>query len=152
MTQSHLQLRRSNGHGDEPETGAPTARDEGWISRRNALGLRQVLQIAVDCDWNQKQLAVLLGTVPRTLQRWRDQAEREGALPLSGDTVERLSYLLGIWKALVILFPTPANRGLWLRQPNAAPPFNGQAPLARMLSGQVADLYVVRQVLDGARG
>jgi hypothetical protein len=37
-------------------------------------------------------------------------------------------------------------------KPNTAPLFGGQSALARMLSGNVADLYVVRQYLDAVRG
>jgi hypothetical protein len=39
-----------------------------------------------------------------------------------------------------------------VRRPNSAPLFNGQSALQRMLGGQVADLYVVRQYLDAQRG
>lgn len=120
--------------------------------RRNAVGLRQVLAIAATVELTQAQLGALLGASPRTLQRWRRQAEAHGTLPLSIDTVERMSYLLGIWKALCILFPTPENRVLWLRNANASATFNGQAPLQRMLGGYVADLYTVRRYLDGMRG
>lgn len=35
---------------------------------------------------------------------------------------------------------------------NSGPAFNGQPLLDRLLGGRVADLYVVRSVLDGARG
>jgi hypothetical protein len=40
----------------------------------------------------------------------------------------------------------------WVRRPNAAPLFGGRSALDRMLGGQVADLYVVRQYLDAQRG
>ena len=40
----------------------------------------------------------------------------------------------------------------WLRKPNSAPLFGGHSALDRMLGGQVADLYVVRQYLDAQRG
>jgi hypothetical protein len=40
----------------------------------------------------------------------------------------------------------------WVRQPNAAAPFGGRSALERMLSGRVADLYVVREYLDAERG
>lgn len=130
----------------------PAEKDADWVARRNAVGLREALAIGERWQLNQEQLGRLLGTVPRTLQRWRRQVEQSGRLELSTDTVERLSYLLGISKALTILLPTPENRSRWLRHGNADPLFNGQAPLARMLSGQVADLYVVRRYLDGARG
>lgn len=136
----------------QPPNSPPPSQDGDWIARRNAAGLREMLAIAQKWQLNQEQLSRLLGTAPRSLQRWRKQAESSGRLELSGDTVERMSYLLGIAKALTILLPTPENRLLWLRNANSAPSFNGQAPLARMLQGQVSDLFVVRRHLDAARG
>ncbi len=135
-----------------PKPAVPPAADPERSARRNALGLREALAIAAHWQINQEQLARLLGSVPRSLQRWRKQADETGLLPLSADTVERISYLLGIHKALQILLPTPDNQRLWLRNANGGPAFNGQPPLDRLLGGQVADLYVVRGVLDGARG
>ena len=71
---------------------------------------------------------------------------------LTRDTLERVSYILGIYKALQILLPDPAAADAWVRKPNTAPLFGGAAALQRMLSGNVADLYVVRQYLDAWRG
>jgi hypothetical protein len=91
----------------------------------------------------------LLGDPPEsTFYKWK--RERDGAL--SRDTLERISYLLGIFKALAILFPQPERADAWLRKPNAAPAFAGKSALERMLSGNVADLFVVRQYLDAQRG
>jgi hypothetical protein len=91
----------------------------------------------------------LLGDPPEsTFYKWK--RERDGAL--SRDTLERISYLLGIFKALAILFPQRDRADAWLRRPNDAPTFGGQSALERMLSGNVADLYVVRQYLDAQRG
>jgi len=91
----------------------------------------------------------LLGIASRsTFFKWR--REREPRLPQ--DTLERLSYLLGIYKALQILLPDPRAADEWVRKPNHAPPFGDRSALERMLSGQVADLYVVRQYLDAERG
>jgi len=39
-----------------------------------------------------------------------------------------------------------------VRRPNDAPLFGGKSALERMLSGNVADLYIVRQYLDAQRG
>jgi hypothetical protein len=63
-----------------------------------------------------------------------------------------VSYVLGIYKALQILLPQQAAADAWVRRPNAAPLFGGRPALDRMLSGNVADLYVVRQYLDAQRG
>lgn len=91
----------------------------------------------------------LLGDPPEsTFYKWK--RERDGAL--SRDTLERISYLLGIFKALTILFPQPDRADEWMRRPNEAPTFGGRSALERMLSGNVADLYVVRQYLDAQRG
>ena len=130
----------------------PQPRSAKWIVRRNAVGLRQMFAIAEKWQINQEQLGKLLGAAPRSLQRWRKQADDAGELELSKDTVERMSYVLGISKALTILLPTPANRLLWLLNPNSGSILNGQAPLDRMLQGQVADLFVIRRYLDSARG
>ena len=91
----------------------------------------------------------LLGDLPEsTFYKWKRQ--RDGAL--GRDTIERISYLLGIWKSLQILFPDPAQADAWLHKPNQSPLFGGHSALERMLSGNVADLFVVRQYLDAQRG
>jgi hypothetical protein len=91
----------------------------------------------------------LLGIASRsTFFKWR--RERDPRLP--GDTLERLSYLLGIYKSLQILLPDARAADNWIRKPNTAALFGGRSALERMLSGQVADLYVVRQYLDAERG
>jgi hypothetical protein len=91
----------------------------------------------------------LLGDPPEsTFYKWKRQ--QGGAL--GRDTLERISYLLGIWKSLQILFPDPAQADAWLHKPNTAALFGGHSALERMLSGNVADLYVVRQYLDAQRG
>ncbi len=91
----------------------------------------------------------LLGDPPEsTFYKWK--RERDAAL--ARDTLERISDLLGIWQALQILFPDPDQADAWLHKPNTAPLFGGQSALERMLSGNVADLFVVRQYLDAQRG
>jgi len=60
--------------------------------------------------------------------------------------------LLGIYKALQLLLPDTHAADEWIHKPNTAPPFGGRSALERMLTGNVADLYVVRQYLDAQRG
>ena len=66
--------------------------------------------------------------------------------------IERISYLLGIFKALELLFPDPTRADAWIRRANDAAPFGGRSALDRMLSGNVSDLFVVRSYLDAQRG
>ena len=92
----------------------------------------------------------LLGSPPRsTYYKWKKAPE---SAHLGRDTLERISYLLGIYKALQILLPDEKAADAWIKKPNAAPLFGGKSALQRMLSGNVADLYVVRQYLDAMRG
>jgi hypothetical protein len=89
--------------------------------------------------------------VPRaTYYQWRKNPARVPAL--DRDKITRLSYLLGIYKALQILFPTTEDAALWIHAPNDAPLFHGRSALDRMLAGQMNDLHVVRQYLDAVRG
>lgn len=91
----------------------------------------------------------LLGDPPEsTFYKWK----RLQSGTLGRDTLERISYLLGIFKDLQILFPDPDQADGWVHRANRAMTFGGHSALDRMLSGNVADLYVVRQYLDAQRG
>jgi len=93
---------------------------------------------------------VLLGAPGRsTFFKWK--AAPDGA-ELTRDTLERLSCILGIYKALQILLPDPGAADTWVKRPNNAPLFGGRSALARMPGGNVADLLAVRQYLDAQRG
>jgi uncharacterized protein (DUF2384 family) len=90
---------------------------------------------------------VLLGRPSRTtFYGWK---KAEGG-KLSHDTLERVSYVLGIYKALQLLFSNPDQADAWMKKPNAA--FGGQSALERVLGGRVVDLAEVRQYLDFVRG
>jgi len=121
----------------------PAAIDLGGPALRSFFRIAEAWRLRIA---DQRKL---LGEPPEsTFYKWKRQ--QEGGL--GRDTLERISYLLGIWKDLQILFPDPAQADAWLHKPNAAPLFGSQSALQRMLSGNVADLYVVRQYLDAQRG
>lgn len=111
--------------------------------------LRTFFRIAEAWKLSVGEQMKLLGLSSRsTYFRWK----RNGAERLSRDTLERLSYVFGIYKGLQILLPNPEVADGWVRRPNDAPLFNGSSTLDRMLSGNVADLYVVRRYVDAQRG
>ncbi|MBA2669406.1 MAG: DUF2384 domain-containing protein [Gemmatimonadetes bacterium] len=111
--------------------------------------LRTLFRIADRWELSADQLMTLLGmTAPSTYYKWRNSPPRK----LSPDLLERISYLFGIYKALQILLPEQSLADSWLRRPNSNPLFGGRAPLERMLTGQVADLFLVRRHLDAERG
>jgi len=121
-----------------------------WSSAElSGPALRTFFRIADAWKLSSVDARRLLGDPPRsTFFLWK----RTGEGQLSRDTLERVSYVLGIYKALQILLPEEAAADTWVRRPNAAPLFGGRPALDRMLSGNVADLYVVRQYLDAQRG
>jgi antitoxin Xre/MbcA/ParS-like protein len=111
--------------------------------------LRTFFNIAQAWNLSARECMALLGLRSRsTFHVWKDG--RAGAL--SRDTVERISYVLGIYKALQILLPSGEAADAWIRKPNAAPLFGGRSALDRLTSGNVSDLYEVRRYLDAQRG
>ena len=117
--------------------------------RLSGPALRTFFRIADEWELSSDEARTLLGSPPRsTFFLWK----KTGHGQLGRDTLERVSYILGIYKALQILLPDAAAADAWVRKPNAAPIFGGKPALERMLSGNVADLYVVRQYLDAWRG
>jgi hypothetical protein len=115
----------------------------------SAPALRTLFRIAEAWKLSSPELMKLLGRPPRsTFYKWKQLQN----VVLPPDVLERISYIFGIYAALQVLLPRPDAADAWIRKPNTAPLFGGKSALDRMLSGQVADLYVVRQYLDAQRG
>ncbi|HEX2013390.1 MAG TPA: MbcA/ParS/Xre antitoxin family protein [Roseateles sp.] len=114
-----------------------------------AAALRTFFNIAKAWELSNEEQQRLLGCGRTTFFDWKAGRVKRG---LDGATLERLSHLFGIYAALQILLPIPERANAWIRKPNSAPLFGGGSALQRLLGGQVADLYVVRQYLDAQRG
>lgn len=131
--------------------GRPTHEAMPAAAHRDMSGpaLRAFFNIASAWKLNTAQQRTLLGNpASSTFFKWKK--ELGGSLPR--DVLERISYVLGIYKALQILIPDEGRADAWITNPNFAPLFQGQSALDRMLGGNVADLYAVRQYLDAQRG
>jgi hypothetical protein len=114
--------------------------------------LRTYFNIVDAWNLDTGQAMTLLGFDGRTRStffKWKRDPE---SARLTREKLERLSYLFGIYKDLQILLPKPEAADTWIHRPNDAPLFAGRPALDRMLSGNVADLYVVRKYLDAQRG
>lgn len=70
---------------------------------------------------------------------------------LDADTLTRVSYLIGIFKALNILY-SQALADAWISRPNTNRLLAGQTPLAYMTKGGLPALQAVRRLLDARRG
>ena len=114
-----------------------------------SAAFRAFFRIAEAWKLDNAAARTLLGRPPAsTYYKWK--TGEVGSV--SRDVVERLSYLLGIYRSLQLLLPDPEAADAWVRRPNQAPLFGGRSALDRMLSGNVADLYRVREYLDAERG
>ena len=118
--------------------------------RLSSAALQAFFNLSERWGLSAAQERILLGSPPEsTFFKWK--AERT-ARRLGRDVLERISYLLGIAKALNILLPSPRAADEWVKKPNAAPLFHGQSALDRMLGGSLVDLADVRRYLDAQRG
>ena len=118
-----------------------------FTSAETAALVRAGIRLFEQWRLSDAQARRLLGDPSaRTYARWK----RGEAARVPADTARRLSYLMGIHKALRYLFKEPERAHAWVRKENTA--FGGQSALERMLAGDVVDLAAVRGYLDAERG
>tara|TARA_Y100000052_G_scaffold26546_1_gene31685 strand:+ start:429 stop:1001 length:573 start_codon:yes stop_codon:yes gene_type:complete len=117
---------------EQPETGI----DNSEVSR---IALKTFFNISDAWDLTEQEEKELLGNPsPSLYQQWR-----AGNGPIvSQATLVRISYVLGIYKNLRILYPDESRANAWIRKPNKA--FAGASGLERMIQ----DLASVRHYLD----
>lgn len=123
----------------EAELGQITQAEAGAMFRA-ALNLFRLWGVG------DEQAAVLLDMPVRTFRRWK----ADGAGRLGRDGRARLSNLMGIHKALRLIFREPQRGYDWIKAGNTA--FAGRSALEVMLGGELTDLMRVRRYLDAERG
>jgi hypothetical protein len=123
-----------------PFTPEPITDEEAAAMFRAALNLFRLWGVTDD------QAAVILDVPRRTFARWK--AREVGRIGRDGKA--RLSNLMGIHKALRIIFRDPARGYAWVKAVNEA--FAGRSALDVMLGGELTDLMRVRRYLDAERG
>ena len=128
------------------ETPAPVA--SAGISEDEAKAMaRAVVRLFERWELTDAQASVLLGEMsPRTWARWKQGEVGR----LSRDLKTRLSNLMGIHKALRIIFSDASQGYAWVQRENLA--FAGRTALDVMLDGEITDLMRVRRYLDSERG
>jgi hypothetical protein len=111
-----------------------------------AAALRGFFAIVEAWGVGMEDARALLGSpAERTFYAWR----AGNAVRMPQDTLRRIGYVAGIYKALELLYTDGALADGWVKRPNQA--FGGQTPLQRMRAGDVTDLAAVRFYLDAAR-
>ena len=117
--------------------------------RKSGPALRAFFRIAETWGLDVDEQRGLLGWPSRSaFYNWK--AGRAVTLPY--DTLVRISLVLGIYKALHILYPEDEFADGWVRMRNLHPLFEDRTPLRVMVEGDVGSLYDVRRLLDGRRG
>ncbi|MBW7946601.1 MAG: DUF2384 domain-containing protein [Sphingomonadaceae bacterium] len=128
------------------DTSAPAFRPAPITDAEGAAMFRAALNLFRAWEITDEAAATLLDLPLRTYRRWK----AEGPGRMGRDGKARLSNLMGIHKALRIIFREPHRGYAWVKAPSAA--FEGQSALAVMLGGELTDLMRVRRYLDAERG
>lgn len=95
---------------------------------------------------NAEVRAILGSPAERTFYKWRSG---EISLRVPEDTLRRIGYVAGIYKALQIAYSDSELADGWVHRANRK--FGNSTPLQRMAGGDVTDLAAVRSYIDAAR-
>lgn len=111
-----------------------------------AAGLRAFFAIMERWGVSNEDAKKLLGQPGKsTFHNWKSGVVGERVAG-EFDLATRISYVLGIFRALESIYARPELADSWVRKPNQA--FGGQSALERMAAGQIVDLAAVREYLD----
>lgn len=127
------------------ETVPAPFRPESVTLQEGGAMFRAALNLFAKWGVTDAQAAVLTDMPVRSFRRWK----AEGSGRISRDGLARLSNLMGIHKALRIIFQEPQRGYDWIKASNAA--FEGATALAVMLGGELTDIMRVRRYLDAER-
>jgi hypothetical protein len=129
---------------------AEADRTDPAVRRRlSAPAVRTFFQIARVWGLSTGEERALLGWPPSsTFHKYKSG----DAGVLSFDTLTRVSLVLGIYKALQLLYSEPGFADRWMRMPNANAVFGGTSPMAFAADNGLDGLLQIRRLLDGRRG
>lgn len=139
-----------------PDTLIPVAEPVALDRRADAQVRKKMSGPAMRSFFNLAERWQLSVEQRRALLGWPSQSTyhnyRNGNVgTLSYDVLTRISLLVGIFKALHILYPDFADR--WMQLPNSNPVFGGRPPIEWLAAdGGMDGLYRVRRLLDARRG
>lgn len=111
------------------------------------VALTAFFNLANHWDLSTAEMAQLLGNIKNSrFFDWKKNHNQK----IPADTMERISYLLGIYKSLLILLPTKEAAHEWVKKPNGH--FNNISALEFILNNGFSGLIDVRRYLDAERG
>lgn len=123
----------------------PFPSDPQERTRLAGIGMPAFVRLSELWGLTPVEQAILLGaSSPEQCSGWLDGDVEDAGEEL----LYRLSYMLGIYKALQMLGADTDGGRRWLRGANQSAAFDGASPLDRMLRGEFGDLAAVREYLD----
>lgn len=118
-------------HSDEIEAMGPAA-------------LRTYFRIANAWQLDDLEQRRLLGDpLPATFLSWQDGDSLPGA-----EALQRITGVLGIYRALQVLFPDRVQADAWIRRANDASVFGGSSALDLMMSSGAIGIHLVQRHLE----
>ncbi|TWI69384.1 uncharacterized protein DUF2384 [Pseudoduganella lurida] len=120
----------------------------GERERLSRSALKGFFRLAAAWKLRDDEARELLGGLSSSaFYEWKKQPDRV----LEVDRITRISYLLGIYKSLHILYGDKLADE-WVALPNKNVIFGGRTPLAFMLAGGLLAMQTVRKLVDARRG
>lgn len=126
---------------------APNLADPATRKRLSPSAIQGFFRIAAKWRVRDEDARQLLGGI----SSGSFYALKKSARVLDQDTLTRVSLLVGIYKALNILY-SARLADAWVTLPNSNPMFHGRSPLAYMQRLGLPGMLHVRQLLDARRG
>ncbi len=126
----------------------PDLSDPKERARLSPAAIAAFLRIAELWELKNEQAMALLGGMSNG--KYHD-LKRHRVVILGQDELTRISYIIGIFKSLNVLFSTRlANQ--WVQLENINPMFKGAPPIQVMLRNGIPALMETRRLLDSRRG
>jgi hypothetical protein len=126
---------------------APDLSDPATRRRLSPAAVKGFLAIMDKWDLRDPEARQLLGG----MSTGSFYALKKEPRTLDQDTLTRISLLIGIFKALNILY-SPKLADAWITLANSNPIFRGLTPVAYMIQRGQPGMLSVRQLLDARRG
>lgn len=99
-------------------------------------------------NFSDNEMCTLLGGMPRSTYA---NGTRKQDVKLTKDQMDRVSLLLGIQSALLVLFSGEKERAFgWINRKNALQPFDGMSPREFIANGDIQALFDTRKMLESS--
>ncbi len=134
---------------ENPDATIDQRKDPSVRKRLSGPAIRTFFNIAKSWNLTVDEQRGLLGWIaPSTYHKYK--SGNVGTLTFDGMT--RISLVIGIYKALHILYPDDLLADRWMKLPNSNPLFAGKPALSLIIEAGIDGLYKVRRFLDSRRG